>query len=283
MIGSPREIEKLLEKPEKDIDIGYACLLLSKDAFPDLDIQRMLSLFDGMARNVQIIYETSKDQSTVSDKRIGSLNTFLYRPGPWNAFGPHGNMVFKYDEESETFANPQALFLVFMLRTKRGTCSTMPALWYIIADRLGWPVNSVRGPGHIWIKYRGITQGNIETTGQGGFIPDSQYIKDMRISSVALLNGTYMRPLHKKQFISTLLVNNAYYSIKVKKDTVNAINYLRLSIKYDATNAEAISSLGLITKNEVLIKKADSIGLTNHEYSDDFNIRKGYSIHGKRR
>jgi hypothetical protein len=75
-------IEKELDKTEKQIDVGYLCLLLAKDAFPSIDIQKTLLLFDGMAKNVSIICESSKDKMPLPDKRIGSLNTFLYRVIP---------------------------------------------------------------------------------------------------------------------------------------------------------------------------------------------------------
>jgi|AGTN01.1.fsa_nt_gi hypothetical protein len=263
-------VEQELIKTEKNIDIGYLCLLLSKDAFPELDIQKTLYLFDGMARNVAIICETSKDKMSLPDKRIGSMNTFLFRPGPWNAFGPKDNMVFSYDEKSDKVMQPKALFIPYMLESKKGTCSTMPTLWYIIADRLGWPINAVRGPGHIWVKYHDIVQGNIEATPNGGYIPDSQYIQDMQISANALKNKIYMQPLSKKQFISTMLVNNAYYSMNVLKDTVKTESYLKLAIKLDTLNTEALRGLGVLTRNSTLVKKAVKLGLTSHEFSKEF-------------
>jgi hypothetical protein len=266
-------VEKELEKAENQIDIGYLCLLLSKDAFPDVDIEHILLLFDGMAKNVNIICETSKDNISLTDKRIGSLNTFLFRPGPWNAFGPKDNKVFSYDEKSDDIMIPKALFLPYMLETIKGTCSTMPTLWYILADRLGWPVNAVRGPGHIWVKYRGIIQDNIEVTSNGGYIADSQYIRDMQISTIALKNEIYLKPLSKKQFISTILVNNAYYCTEEIKDTILAADYLNYSIKFDSTNAEAIHSLGLLKKDQAMIKKAIDLGLSN-SWSTEFYTKR---------
>ncbi len=33
-------IEQILELPEKEIDLGIACLVLAKDAYPQIDIAR---------------------------------------------------------------------------------------------------------------------------------------------------------------------------------------------------------------------------------------------------
>ena len=280
-IASPDEIEKLLQKPEKEIDVGYACLLLSKDAFPDVDIKQGLQLFDNMAKDVQQIITYSKDKVPLAYKRIGGLNTFLYRAGPWNAIGPGKNMVFSYDDANVEHIKPQSLFIPYMIFEHKGTCSTMPTLWYIISDRLGWPVNAVRGPGHIWVKYKGVEQGNIEATAHGGFIPDTQYIKDMKIGKAALKNEVYMKPLSRKEFICTMLVNNAFYCGEVSKDTSHAIQYLKIAVKFDPKNAEAISSLGVLTKDSLLVNKAKYFGLTNHEYSSEFYEKRKKSIEKK--
>ena len=145
----------------------------------------------------------------------------------WNQAGPNKNMVFTYDESSVEHVQPKALFVPHMIYEQKGTCSTMPTLWYIIADRLGWPVNVVRGPGHLWVRYKGEKQGNIEATANGGFIPDSQYIKDMQISKEAIRKGVYMKPLTKKEFLATLMVNNAFYNVLSVEDLLQVLFEVR--------------------------------------------------------
>jgi hypothetical protein len=138
----------------------------------------------------------------------------------------------------------------------------------------------VRGPGHIFIRYEGIEQGNVEATTHGGYIPDSQYVKDMQISKTAITNGIYMKPLSRKEFLSTLLVNNAFYCIEEKKDTANAIIYLNLAFKYDKNNMEALNSLGYLLKDTALISKAKKTGYKTSEYSDEFykKLKKSLQI-----
>jgi len=279
--ATPDEIRKIMEKPEKEIDVGRAVLILSKDAFPEIGIEQGCKLFDNMARGVQAIIDGSKDEVSTAHKRIGALNTFLYRPGPWNQAGPNKNMVFTYDESSVEHVQPKALFVPHMIYEQKGTCSTMPTLWYIIADRLGWPVNVVRGPGHLWVRYKGEKQGNIEATANGGFIPDSQYIKDMQISKEAIRKGVYMKPLTKKEFLATLMVNNAFYNVLSVEDSAKAIEYLEIAVKYDERNAEALSSLGHLTGNNEMIEKARDMGLTNHRYSQEFYEKRKKDLQKK--
>jgi len=274
-------IDSILSLPEKDIDIGLVCLLLSKDIFPEVDIQQGLNLFNNMAKGVNLLLNASNDKMPLPDKRIGSLNTFLFKPGPWNAVAKNNYMVFKYDESSVEKVEPKALFIPHLIYERKGTCSTMPTLWYIIADRLNWPVKIVRLPGHLFVKYKGASLENIEATAKGCFIPDSQYIKDMRVSNVALKNNIYMKPLSKKEIISTLLVNNAYFYIKEAKDTLRAIKYYEKANKYDPKNAEAIRGIGILKKDIALINKSKELGLTDYKYSDEFYKKRKENLQKK--
>jgi len=237
-----QQITEILQLPENKIDFAKACLVLSQDAFPQINIQDNLALFDRMASAINMISHNSAEPT----QRIGSINTFLYRRGPWNRKPDGKNSIFEYDLKSVDNINPETFFIGYILSSNLGTCVTMPCLWYILADRLNWPVNAIRAPGHIFLRYSGIQHGNIEATVSGGYNSDSSYIRSFMISDKAIKYGTYMRPLSKKEFISTLLVNNAYYVYNVKNDNTLAEQYLTLAIKYDSTNAEAWNSLGVI-------------------------------------
>jgi len=157
----------------------------------------------------------------------------------------------------------------------------MPTLWYIIEDRLKWPLNIVRLPGHMFVKYKGAQLENIEATAKGCFIPDTQYIKDMQVSETALKNQTYMKPLSKKEFISTMLVNNAYYYIKEEQDTSKAIKYYKKATQYDSKNAEAIRGLGILQKNISLINNSKELGISDYKYSDEFYLKRNKSLQKK--
>src|SRR5690554_1476969 len=235
-LGSPQEIEKILNLPEDKIDIGYAFLVLSKDAFPDYDIKNGMQLFDVMSKRMVQFLGMVKEDSRIPDNRIGALNTFLFREGPWNNTGNGQFIVYEYDLASIDTMKPEALFLAHALTTLKGTCSSLPMLWAVIADRLGWPVKAVRMPGHIFLRYEGAKHSNIDPSAYGGFVPDSQYIRDFQISAAAINNGVYMRSLSKREFILTMLVNNAFYSSEVQKDSSRAIEYLLLAIAADSSN-----------------------------------------------
>jgi regulator of sirC expression with transglutaminase-like and TPR domain len=223
-----------------------------------------------------------KEDARIPVNRIGALNTFLFREGPWNNTGNGKFIVYEYDLASVYTMRPEALFLVHALTTLKGTCSSLPMLWAVIADRLGWPVKVVRMPGHIFLRYEGAKHANIDPSAYGGFVPDTQYIKDFKVSASAIKNGVYMRSLSKKEFISTMLVNNAFYSMQVQKDTARAVQYLQIAIAADSSNADAYSNLALIRNDAKLLNKAKSLGFSRG-YSETFLRKQQESVNKQKK
>ncbi len=219
-------IEEILALPDDKIDLGIACLVMAKDAYPELDINAFDKALDYMAARVKSLIKGKTDPI----QRIGMMNTYLYRPGWWN-----DKITFAYDREDLLATKKESWFLNGCLATKKGSCATMPMLYLVLADRLGWPIKAVLAPQHYFCRYMGIEDGNIEATSTGGFSPDSAYIKDLKIPELAIKNGVYMRPLSKKEYLAALLENNARYFCKYKDDYPTAIRYLELSIKYNPT------------------------------------------------
>jgi hypothetical protein len=256
-LGSSQEIENILNQPEDKIDIGYAFLVLSKDA--NYDIKSGMKPFDIMTKRMNQFLGMVKEDAHILDNRIRAMNTFLFREGPWNNAGNGKFIVYEYDLASIDTVKPEALFLVHALTALKGTCSSLPMFGAVIADKLGWPVKAVRMPGHIFLRYEGAKHENIDPSAYGGFVPDSQYIKDFKVSTAAIKNCVYMRSLSKMEFISTMLVNNVFYSMQVQKDTARAVQYLQIAIAADSSNADAYSNLALISNDAKLLNKDNSM------------------------
>lgn len=281
-IGSPAEIRKILSLPENQIDLGYTFLLLSKDAYPEFDIKEGMGILNSMAGRMEQFLTMINGDPNKPEDRIGTLNTFLFREGPWNNAGNGRFIKYEYDLASTEVMQPKALFLVNALTTLKGTCSSLPMLWYAVADKLGWPIQAVRMPGHIFLRYTGMKTINIDPSSYGGSISNAQYIEDFKISETAIKNGSYMKSLSKKEFISTLLVNNAFYCISEHMDTASAVEYLEISIEADSTNVDAIANLAKIKMDNDLLKVAIRKGFSRG-YSENFIKKQKESIDKQKR
>ena len=230
-------IVDIVKLPESEIDIGLACLVLAKEVYPDIEINSYLDLLDRMAFTIGKIAKDSESP----EARIGALNTFLYRSGRWN-----GNRTYEYDLDDLEASEPRNKYLTGYLDTQKGSCITMPMLYIVLAQRLGWPVYAVCAPMHFFCRYiaADFKKNNIEATVGGGFNYDLDYAVDTGIPKKAIDNGVYLRTLTNKEYIGRLLTINAFFHYQ-NSEIDKAISYLTVATKLDSTCSDAYWNLGI--------------------------------------
>ncbi len=225
-----KEIDALLSLPEEKIDIGIAALTLAKEIYPEIDIDVYSALIDyevGRAR-------TMTNDSADPDYRIRVLNALLYKI-----------IGIKYDftdPEGENFKNR---VLNGLLDRRRGNCASMPVLYIAISQRLGYPIFAVAVPDHLFVRYvdSNLKEQNIEASGQGGYISDGEYIKELQISEKGVKSGAYLRPLTNKELLARQVAENAIYWGQ-HGDIKRAIKYLELAVKASPGSPEINDRLG---------------------------------------
>ena len=188
---SGQSVEKLFDLPEEEINIGVASLVLAKEFYPDMNVDFFLYSFDYMAQRFSEVFGQYKNP----DERVRALNTYFYKQGFWN-----DGITFSYDDEDLHVTKLSNRFINGYVATKKGSCITMPLLYVIIGERLGWPIYPVRSAKHFFVRYipKDLTlnfQQNIETTNGGSYISNEQYKLDVQIPDKAIANGVYLRTL----------------------------------------------------------------------------------------
>lgn len=249
----PASIEEILALPEHEIDLGIACLVLAKDAYPKLKIEVFDKGIDFIARRIEYLNKGTTDPVA----RIGLLNTYFFRPGWWN-----DSVTFTYDLDDLEAAKTENQFLNGILATKKGSCVTMAMLYLVVADRLGWPIKPVRSARHFFCRYieEGFTENNIEATCGGGYLSDQDYIDQVNIPEKAVKNGVYLRTLTKKEYIASILQNNVRYFEEKKRDLDKALYYCKLSASLDSTFSGAYWNLG-----QLIFDKATELDSLRYE------------------
>jgi hypothetical protein len=257
-------IEQILAMPEDSINIGIACLVLAKDAYPNLKINFFDYALNYMAEHIQPLCEGKTDPTV----RISMMNTYLYRPGWWN-----DGITFTYNLDDLDADSTDDQFLNGYIATKHGSCITMSMLHLALAQRLGWPIKPVRSAKHFYCRYikKGLKYDNIEATCGGGWIPIWRYARDAGEPKKAIKNGVYERVLTNKEYISGLLEVNARYFAEKKNDLDRAIYYTQLSLSYDSTNSSAWWNLG-----ELCRKKAIELDSIRYERIQD--VKQSYAV-----
>jgi len=236
-----QSVEELFELPEEEINIGVASLVLAKEFYTDMNVDFFLYSFDYMAQRFSEVF----GQYENPDERVRALNTYFYKSGFWN-----DGITFSYDDADLHVTKLSNRFINGYIATKKGSCITMPLLYVIIGERLGWPIYPVRSAKHFFVRYipKELSfnfQQNIETTNGGSFISDEQYKLDVQIPDKSINNGVYLRTLSKKEYLASLLLINANQHLE-KNNIETAKKYLRIAIQYDSTFSSAYWNYALI-------------------------------------
>ena len=175
------------------------------------------------------------------ESRIGMMNTYLYRSGWWN-----DSLAFTYDLNDMEGARKENQFLNGYLSSRTGSCVTMPMLHLVLADRLGWPMKASRGVRHFFLRYvaDGFEKSNTDAMVGGGYRPDELYKEEAGIPGKAIENGVYLRTLSKKEYIASLLLNQARHFHEREADLHKAVRLLKLALATDPTFSSAHWNLG---------------------------------------
>lgn len=101
-------------------------------------------------------------------------------------------------------------FVSISMQTQKGNCHSLPYLYKIIMDELGYESHLALAPNHIYIKANNKKVGwyNIELTCDD-FPTDAWYAASGYIHTDAIRNGIYMRALSDKEAVAMTLVDLA--------------------------------------------------------------------------
>ena len=125
----------LINRPDDEIDLAEAALLIAKSVNADLDIERYLSQIEGLALQLA---ERLSDSLSETD-RILALNRFLFDE---LGFAPN----------VENYYDPRNSFLNEVLERRVGIPISLSILYIEVGRRVGLPLRGVSFPGHFLVK-----------------------------------------------------------------------------------------------------------------------------------
>jgi len=125
----------LINRPDDEIDLDEAALLIAKSVNADLDIERYLSQIEGLALQLA---ERLSDSLSDTD-RILALNRFLFDE---LGFAPN----------VENYYDPRNSLLNEVLERRVGIPISLSILYIEVGRRVGLPLRGVSFPGHFLVK-----------------------------------------------------------------------------------------------------------------------------------
>ncbi len=137
MSGTPAEqLSQLLGKPQSEVDLGRAALVLAQLEYPDLDPEPYLKKLAVFARSIRSCLPHHASPLSA----ISAINRCLF-----DEQGFHGNEADYYD--------PRNSFLNDVIDRRTGIPITLCVVYLEITRRLELPFFGVGLPGHCIVKY----------------------------------------------------------------------------------------------------------------------------------
>ncbi len=215
-ISTLEKIENMLLNKES-LDFKKA-VILTESAYSDGELdgnifKNTIRFYTSICRGVM-----TSDNISYSDKdkdiALAQCATFLFMTDSISINTKNGIVIndpFTYNHND--FAGQQDwsnMFVSTLMQTQKGNCHSLPYLYKIIMDELGYESHLALAPNHIYIKANNKKVGwyNIELT-CGDFPTDAWYAASGYIHTDAIRNGIYMRALSDKEAVAMTLVDLA--------------------------------------------------------------------------
>jgi regulator of sirC expression with transglutaminase-like and TPR domain len=133
--------------------------------------------------------------------KLAAVRQAIYVAGAWNYDRP-----FRYDLDDPLGTNVRNKMLSTYVRTRKGNCVSMPALFLIVADGVGLKVGLAAAPLHQFVRYTDPAGGehNLEATSGGLEARLEWYRTNLPMSDRAIQSGIYMRTLGKRETIAVM-------------------------------------------------------------------------------
>jgi regulator of sirC expression with transglutaminase-like and TPR domain len=191
----------LMARDEAEIDLGRACLLIARDAYPGLDVEGYLGEIERLAARLR----GRLPREGGVEARVVALNEFLY-----DDLGYRGNADDYYD--------PRNSYLNEVLDRRTGIPITLSVLYLEIGRRVGLTLDGVSFPGHFLVRLR-LRGATLVLDPFSGGAPQSETDLRERLGRVIPEGATgkvpvaqlpldqFLEPAGKRQILARLLRN----------------------------------------------------------------------------
>ena len=192
--ASPRqEFTFEVNRPKGEVDLARAALLVAKEEYPQLPVERYLGRLDQLAEEVK----DRLDNETAPPVVLQELVATLYRRN-----GFRGNRKAYYD--------PRNSFLSDVLDRRTGIPLTLGMVVLEVGWRLGLALEGVNFPGHFLVRHRGeglhllvdpFDRGRIR------FEDQAQELLDRVYGGMVRVRDDFLRSASRRDMLVRLLTN----------------------------------------------------------------------------
>lgn len=191
---SPRRLfAQEVSKPEAEIDMARAALLIAKEEYPQLSEELYLARLDQMAEEVKDRLAEETAPVVVLQELLATL--FERR---------------KLRGNREAYYDPRNSFLNDVLDRGRGIPLTLGMVLLETGWRLGLPLEGVNFPNHFLVRFRGDAVRLLLDPFDGGhtrFEDQAQELLDRVYGGMVRMQEQFLRPASRRDMLRRLLTN----------------------------------------------------------------------------
>jgi regulator of sirC expression with transglutaminase-like and TPR domain len=187
--------KEMVGRPERQLDLASAALLIALDEYPALDIQKYLREIDAMASVIRSEIDFFAGIRTM--ETIEKLNQFLFR-----SKGFRGN--------TEDYYDPRNSYLNEVLERRLGIPITLSLVFMEVGKRLGLRLEGVGMPGHFIVKcLHNGWEVFVDPFNQGEILLEDECRKrlELQYGTGFQFSRSFLDSVNKHQILTRMLTN----------------------------------------------------------------------------
>ncbi len=223
--------QHIASRPDDEIDLAAAALLIAEVEYPGLDVAHYLTLLDGMADAVR---KRGGPPTADPGPLLAALNHHLYEE-----LGFRGN--------EEDYYDPKNSFLNEVIDRRIGIPITLSVIYLEVGRRVGLELDGVSFPGHFLVRH-GVGEGIVIDPYHNGLALDREELEERLKRAIG--QETQLSPEHlqlaSKRNILTRMLNNLRGIYQRSGDLVRergCLEKLAILNPQDARVSEALVAL----------------------------------------
>ena len=249
-----RKLEDILARPDREVNLAEAALLVAAEEYLDLDIRGYLVRLDEMGCALR----QRLDEEPRPERAIMALNRYMFQE-----LGFRGN--------TEQYYDPRNSYLNEVVDRRTGIPITLSTVYMEVARRAGLEVEGVALPGHFVVRVQTPARPLLVDPFHGGTLlteKDCQERLDRIFGGRVKLEPKMLGPCKRKDMLERLLRNLKAIYLR-DQDTDRALRVVDLIVRLQPGSAEDLRDRG------VLFASLDCYGLAARDLESYLALAPG--------
>lgn len=203
-------------RPAEEVDLARAALLIAREEYPQLPVERYLARLEALAEEV-------KDR--LADE---TAPTLVLREVIHTLYERHD-----FTGNKDAYYDPRNSFLNDVLDRRTGIPITLAIVLLEVGWRLGLPLEGVNFPGHFLVRFRGEDVRLLVDPFDAGelrFQDEAQELLDRLYGGMVRVQGSFLQPASRHAILVRLLTNlkEIYFNVRDDERALAAVERILL-------------------------------------------------------